>query len=295
MSGLTKLMLYGQLSLVLGEAGMLDALRRLSALQSLHCIGDILQTLLVNAVPSSWSLLTRLQINRQDLGPDWSLVEQQCPQLEALSMGNAVPLCLTALTSLTCTDWLLQDTDSFQCSRLGHLHVQSARWQPPIDLRLLPNTLTSLSCAHLKAHNEAQHLTGQQPLVHICFTERLQELSSIQDLVQANERSVLATSVTSVKLTIEWEAFISPHMKRQHFYHLAAWFPHLQRVHIHLSGVVGGETVITAAWLPAHCRLVVNHNLVKGPVRIVKCPVGCLSLPLSSCPADEWMGGHHLT
>ena len=52
---------------VLGGAGMLDALRQLSALQSLHCPGDVMQTLLVNSVPRSWSLLTKLQFSRGTL------------------------------------------------------------------------------------------------------------------------------------------------------------------------------------------------------------------------------------
>ena len=63
-----------------------------------------MQTLLVNSVPHSWSLLTKLQVTEyaaRDLS--WSLVEQQCPQLQALAMNKAVPLCLTALTSLTCS------------------------------------------------------------------------------------------------------------------------------------------------------------------------------------------------
>ena len=98
-SGLTKLMLYNRS--VLREAGTLDALRQLSVLQSLHCNGGILQMMLINSILSSWSLLTRLWTLSQDLGQDWSLVEQQCPQLQALYVGTAIPLSLTALTSLT--------------------------------------------------------------------------------------------------------------------------------------------------------------------------------------------------
>ncbi len=124
--------------------------------------------------------------------------------------------------------------------------------------------------------------------MHICFTSQLQGLSSIRDLVQANEHPVLATSVTSVKITIELEAYIPPDMKGQHFYHLGAWFTHLQRVHIHLYGwLAEGEPLISAAWLPAHCRLVVTHNLLKGLIRVVHGPPGCLSLPLSSRPEDK--------
>ena len=285
LSGLTKLTLRDWGS-VLREAGMLDALRQPSVLQSLHCSGHILQTLLVNSVPSSWS--TRLETTRQDLGLGRSHVEQQCPQLQALFMDKAMPLYLTALTSLTCYHWLPQDTDSFQCSRLGHLHVQNNHHpQSSFNLGLLPSTLTSLSCGQLKAHNQAQHLTGRQPL-HICFTRPLEGLSSIRDLVQANERPVLATFVTSVIHTIQWKAFISPYMTRQHFNHLGAWCPHLQRVHIHLSGMVAEEeTVISAAWLPAHCRLVVTHNLgqsVLGSVPLAACRFPCLHAPLMT----EW-------
>ena len=117
--------------------------------------------------------------------------------------------------------------------------------------------------------------------MHICFTSPLRGLHSIQDLVQANGSFVLATSVTSVKLTIEPEAFISPHMNIQYFQQLGAWLPHLQRVHIHLSGAQAEkETLIRAAWLPAHCRLVVTHNL-KGLVRVVRCPPGFCRFP---CP-----------
>ena len=150
LSSLTKLVLHYRP--VLGEAGTLDALRQLSALQSLRCVGDILQTLLVSSVPSSWSLLTRLETTRQDLGPNWSRVEQQCAQLDALSLDKSLPLCLMALTSLTCHDWLPQDTDSFECPQLGHFHMQQ---QSSFDLGLLPSTLTSLSCGQLKAHNQA--------------------------------------------------------------------------------------------------------------------------------------------
>ena len=61
LSSLTKLTLRDQDS-VLGHAGMLDALRQLSALQCLHCPGDVMQTLLAKSVPCSWSLLTKLQL-----------------------------------------------------------------------------------------------------------------------------------------------------------------------------------------------------------------------------------------
>eukprot|EP00891_Asterochloris_glomerata_P003698 jgi/Astpho2/3698/Aster-04887 len=120
LSSLTKLTLFNRDS-VLGEAGKLDALRQLSALQSLDCQGDVMQTLLAKSVPRSWSLLTELQLCTFR-APDWSLVEQQCPQLQALATHEAIPLCLTALTSLTSHFWLPQHTDSFQCSRLSHLH-----------------------------------------------------------------------------------------------------------------------------------------------------------------------------
>ena len=117
---------------------MLGGLRQLSALQSLVCMGSDLQTLLVNSVPRSWSLLIRLDV-RGD-APDWSLVEQQCPQLQALNISRAPTLCLTALTSLTCNSWEPHDRDCLQCSRLGDLHVMYTA-----NPNLLPSTLTSLS------------------------------------------------------------------------------------------------------------------------------------------------------
>ena len=137
---------------VLGQAGRLGALRQLSALQTLHCPDDVMQTLLVNAVPRSWSLLTKLQLSKGTFGPltdgrdarVWSLVEQQCPQLQALAMNHAFPLCLTALTSLTCSDWLHDDTDSFQCTRLGHLHV---RWSAKLQV-LAQHTHQPLPALH---------------------------------------------------------------------------------------------------------------------------------------------------
>eukprot|EP00891_Asterochloris_glomerata_P004879 jgi/Astpho2/4879/Aster-05813 len=125
LSSLTKLTLRNRDS-PLGAAGMLDALRQLSALQSLHCLASAMRMLLVNSVPSSWPLLTTLQLRDFICEPqplNWSLVEQQCPQLQELTMYEAVPLCLTALTSLTCHHWEPRDTDSLQCSWLGHLHV----------------------------------------------------------------------------------------------------------------------------------------------------------------------------
>ena len=98
--------------------------------------------------------------------PDWSLVEQQCPQLQALAMDMAVPLYLTALTSLTCQFWLPQHTDSFQCSRLGHFCVLEGA-----DLRLLPGALTSLSLHSVRGrpYFAMPNLPSQQSLVHICF------------------------------------------------------------------------------------------------------------------------------
>ena len=291
LSRLTELTLPIQGS-VLGRAGTLDALRQLSMLQSLSCRGDDLQTLLVNSVSCSLSLLTRLQVIRPDSGSgyeslDWSLVEQQCPQLQALATIKAMPLCLTALTSLTCNYWLPQDTDSFQCSRLGHLHVRGLA-----SLNLLPSTLTSLSLdsisrsAFMVYYLEDQRLRSQPPLVHICFTSQLVDLSQIRRLV-SGIHPVLA-SVTSVKLTIQPQAFIPPDMDGvmtgRCFDQLGAWFPYLQRLHIHLQGrQQAEETLISAAWLLVHCRLVVTHKLSRT-VCIVKCPSGCLSLPLSSCP-----------
>ena len=143
LSSLTRLILPYRYS-VLGQAGMLDALRQLSGLQSLFCMGPDMQTLLVNLVPCSWSRLTKLQLFSTLRGgedePNWSLVEQQCLQLQALNVCDAIPLCLTALTSLTCAFWHPQDRDRFQCSRLVNLHIDY-RASPD----LLPITLTSLS------------------------------------------------------------------------------------------------------------------------------------------------------
>ena len=52
LSSLTKLTLRDQSS-VLGEASMLDALRQLSGLQSLQCLDNTMQMLLINAVPAA--------------------------------------------------------------------------------------------------------------------------------------------------------------------------------------------------------------------------------------------------
>ena len=155
MNGVTKLTLpnrgFCQDVGLLGQAGMLDALQQLSMLQSLCCLEDDMQTLLVHSVPLSWPLLTKLQLGLsagnsagERSAPDWSLVVQQSPQLQALDTLKAVPLCLTALTSLTCNYWLPQDTDSFQCSRLGHLHVRGLA-----SANLLPSTLTSLTLNYI--------------------------------------------------------------------------------------------------------------------------------------------------
>ena len=243
LSGLTKLEL-GNRDSPLGAAGMLDALRQLSALQSLHCLASAMRMLLVNAVPSSWSLLTILQLTDYVDQPEslnWYLVEQRCPQLQALAMHETIPLCLTALTSLTCNYWEPQDTDSFQCSQLAHLHVKLRA-----NLNLLPSTLTGLSLTSfprlppVMADLQHQHLRSQQSLVHICFTSQLEDLSDILGLVPAMH-PMLANSVTSVELTIHPRAFLSPDvtnsMAGQHFHHLCAWFPHMQRLH-----------------MPAHCR-----------------------------------------
>ena len=290
LSRLTKLTL-GNKDSVLGEAGMLDALRQLSGLQSLHCPGDVMQTLLVNSVPCSWSLLTELQLqtstSRGDV-PDMSLVEQQCPQLQALSMEKASLLCLTALTSLTCQLWRPQAGDSIQCPQLANLHVQLAGVS-----NLLPSTITSLTLGTLTldrpmfmANLEDQHLRSQRSVVHIRFLSHLMDISRIQRLIPTI-LPVLATSVTSVALTTDPQAFMPPGMDEQQFHHLGDWFPPLQRVHIHLRNMqVEGELLISAAWLPAHCRLVVTHKL-ECPVRVVNCSSGCLSLPLSSWPESE--------
>ena len=297
LSSLTKLALRNQDS-ALGESGMLDALRQLSVLQSLCCPGGVMQRLLVNSVPSSWPLLTNLQVIMPAWGLDnnlkWSLVEQQCPQLQALALTNIGivddQLCLTALTSLTCHYWLADGTGSIQCSQLGHLVVQGS-----IDLVALPSTLTSLFVCKLSrflVHPPDLHLRGQQSLVHICFTSHLVALSDIQDLVSTTH-PLLSTFVTSVQLTMHPKAFVLPDMDGsmagQHFHHLWAWFPHLQRLHIHLCAHArqqAKEVLISAAWLPAHCRLVVTHKLT-CPVHIMKNPPGCLSLSLSSCPAHD--------
>ncbi len=297
LSSLTKLTLPTRFP-VLREAGMLDSLRQLSALQSLCCCSDDMQTLLVHSVPRSWPLLTQLQITASHVmdAPDLSLVEQQCPQLQALAVHKVTSLCLTALTSLTCTYWLSQD--SFQCSQLAHLHVRIGA-----DINLLPSTITSLS---LEPHRRPylgmypgmgnlrdQHLRSQLSLVHICFRSHLSNLPNIQKLLPAIHP--VSTHVTSVELTVHPQAFIPPDitgsMAGQHFCHLDAWFPYLQRLHIHLQErtyepLKLKEVLISAAWLSAHWRLVFTHKLT-CPVHIVECPSGCLSLPLSSRPADE--------
>ena len=136
------------------------------------------------------------------------------------------------------------------------------------------------------------HLRSPQSLVHMCFKTCVQDLLGIRKLLLASH-PVLATSVTSVELTIHPRAFFPPDMDDsmagQHFHHLWAWFTTLQHVHIHLhcSGRQLEEAVlISAAWLPAHCRLVVTHKRTCS-VHVVKCPSGCLSLSLSSCPAQK--------
>ena len=102
-------------------------------------------------------------------------MEQQCPQLQALAMNLDFPLCLTALTSLTCQEWLTKDIDSFRCSRLGHLHVLYTA-----KLKLLPSTLSSLSLESIRGvfvgNIEDQHLRSQRCLMHICFTTLLCDL-----------------------------------------------------------------------------------------------------------------------
>ena len=181
--------------------------------------------------------------------PAWSLVGQQCPQLQALAMDMACPLCLTALTSLTCNHWLPQDTHSIQCSQLAKLqcsqlvdlHVQMG----PIP-KLLPSTITSLSLNPVPqrplfvANLQDQHLRS---LVHIRCMSHLMDLSDIQGLVPAIH-PVLATSVTPVELTIHPAAFIPPDMDEQPFPHLGAWFPHLQRVQFHLIDRALAEAVL---------------------------------------------------
>ena len=282
LSSLTKLTLRDRDS----DAGMLNTLRQLSALQSLHCQGNAMQTLLVNSIPHSWSLLTGLHISRFAAAMDLSLVEQQCPQLQALALYEAIPLrhvVLTALTSLTCQCWLPQDTDSFQCSRLGHLHVEHSA-----KLSMLPSTLTSLSLNYDVAwpNNYGERPRSQLPLVHIRYSPLLKDLSHIQCLVPTMH-SAVATSVTSVQLKIDPQALIPPDMFRQHLGYLDTWFPHLQRVHIHLhSKSHAAKVLISAAWLPTRCRLVVTHKL-KCPVHVLKSRPGCLSLPLSLRPAHE--------
>ena len=248
MSSVTRLNLP-VLASVRGKPGMLDALRQLSALQSLLCVGTDMQTVLVNSVPRSWSLLTRLQVIRPEWGPgnksvDWPLVEQQIPQLQALDTLRGVPLCLTALT---CRNWP-QDIDSFKCSRLGHLHVRGL-----VSANLLPSTLTSLSLdsigkSAVLGNLQIQHLRSQQSLVHICFTSWLVNLSQIRQLVSGIHP---VNSVTSVELTIQPQAFLPPHMDGfmtgQHFNHLGAWCPHLQRLHIHLQGKQQVQEVLISA------------------------------------------------
>ena len=296
LSSLTKLMMPAPCS-VLDPAGMLDALRQLSGLQSLQCQDNVMQGLLVNSVPRSWSLLTELRLFHGQDAPDpldWSLVKQQCPQLQALSIDTAVPLCLMALTSLTCLFWSPPDRDSIQCSRLVELHVF---WRANLDL--LTSTLTSLSLDDVYAWREPSpsvaniaddHLRSLQSLGHMCFDSYVLKPSDIGNLLPASHPAL--SSVTSVKLNAHPQVFFPPDMNAsmagEQFHHFGAWFPHLQRVHIHLSmhcRQPEEAVLISAAWLPAHCRLVVTHQLT-CPVRIVKCPSGCLSLPLSSRTVD---------
>ena len=277
LSGLTRLTL-GNLSRWLAHA---HKLRQLSALHPLQYRGGVMQSLLLNAIPHSWTLLTELQLVPSSGATDWSLVEQQCPQVQGLAMDMAISLSLTALTSLTCQRWLPHDTDSFQCSRLGHLHVECSA-----KLSMLPSTLTSLSLNYAVAwpNYYGDPMRSQQSLVHICYLPLLKDLSHIQGLVPVMY-SALATSVTSVHLTIGPQALIPPDIFRQHLKYLDTWFPHLQRVHIHLQGKSqAAEVLISAAWLPTRCRLVVTHNL-KCPVLVLKSRPGCLSLPLSVGPA----------
>ena len=178
--------------------------------------------------------------------------------------------------------------NGFQCSRLGHLHVRG-----PASANLLPSTLTSLTMdsigkSAVMGDVQDQHLRSQPSLVHICFTSQLVNLSQVKRLVSGVHH--VLHSVPSLELTIQPQAFILPDMDGimtgQYFSRLGAWFPSLQRLHIHLQGrQQAKEVLIAAAWLPAHCRLVVTHELT-CPVHIVKCPSGCLSLHLSSHPAD---------
>ena len=289
LSSLTKLVLHSQDS-VLREAGMLDALRQLSLLQSLHCSASVMQLLLVNSVPSSWSLLTKLAVSSyfEPVPLDKSLVGQQCPQLQALDMNN-YPLCLTALTSLTCNYWQPRDRDHFQYSRLVDLHVRRR-----VDPSLMPSTLTSLSVhssAWWQFSDLDDDLTCPQSLVHMSFKSKLWDPSQIQDYLDIEDllpaSNPVLRSVTSLELAIVPEAFL-PNMDWQQFHHLGAWFPRLQRLHINLGCPYPQpeEVLISAAWLPAHCRLIVTHQLT-CPVRIEKCPSGYLSLPLCSRPADR--------
>ena len=100
LGSITKLTLPDRVSVadagMLEEAGMLDTLQQLM-LQSLCCLGNDMQMLLVHSVPSSWPLLTKLQLRFPGRdAPNMSLVEQQCPQLQALAVPQghiAVPDC----------------------------------------------------------------------------------------------------------------------------------------------------------------------------------------------------------
>ena len=162
------------------------------------------------------------------------------------------------------------------------------------NISILPSTLTNLSLEYkpelklpvLSANLQArQQLIYHPSLVHICFTSRLEELSQVRSLLPA-VHFVLAKFVTSVQLTIHPEAFIHPPVTDRRFcQYLGAWFPRLQRLHM-LGKLQAGQVLISAAWLPAHCRLVATHRL-KCPVRVVQVPSGCLSLPLSLRPADD--------
>ena len=120
----------------------------------------------------------------------------------------------------------------------------------------------------------------------MCFKSGLWDPSQIQDLLDIEDllptSNPVLRSVTFLELTIHPLAFLQD-MDWQQLQHLGAWLPRLQRLHIHLScrsRRPEEEVLISAAWLPVHCRLVVTHQLT-CPVHIVKCPSGCLSLPLN--------------
>ena len=171
-----------------------------------------------------------------------------CPQLQALAMHQARSLCLTALTSLTCAYWEPRDLSSFQCSQLAHLHVLMGA-----HFDLLPSTLISLSLDSMlpvlvMVNLQGQHLRSQLSLLRICLNSRLVNLSDIRNLCQPVTLfqplwRLLSSTFTHKSIPPDMDGI----MTGQHFHHLGAWCPHLQRLHIHLQGRQQADEVLKSA------------------------------------------------